>query len=399
MFASVAGPRGQQILKDSDVEKGTTLVKRSVRMTMTAIAAGCVFAATATAALAETKGSGASFPRLAYQTWCQDSGLCSYVSKGSTGGINDFIGGLTDFGASDAPLTDTQRQQLASKRGGSGVYYFPTLLGAITVPTNVSGQPGRLQLRAKTIGRIFAGDITNWNHPQIKADNASNKALKGYRFPNQPIVTCVRQDGSGTSFNFSKFLSKASVLFKARSGGESQLPNWTAPNIIKASGNAGVASCVSSTPGAIGYVDLGDARNAGLGPKLVAVGKSEVITVKRRIRGRLRSVRIRRLIYMPPSVPAIVRAGNITASQIPSNLLLDLTLSKQKAAYPIVTTTWVLAYTNFAAAGKSGSLAGVKSTLNYFYSATAQAKLPSLGFAPLPSPLLLAAKKQMAKLK
>lgn len=368
-------------------------------MKMTAIVAGGVLAATATAALAETKGSGATFPRLAYQTWCQDSGLCSYVGKGSTGGINDFIGGLTDFGASDAPLTDAQRAQLASQRGGSGVYYFPTLLGAVSVPTNVSGQPGRLRLRAKTIGRIFAGDITNWSDPQIKADNAANPQLKGFRFPNQPIVACVRQDGSGTSYNFSLFLSKASTLFKARSGGASQLPNWTAPNIIKANGNPGVASCVAATSGAIGYVDLGDARNAGLGPKLAAVGKSEVITVKRRVRGRLRNVRIRRLIYMPPSVPAIIRAGNITASQVPSNLLLDLVLSKAKAAYPIVTTTWVLAYTDFAAAGKSGSLAGVKSTLNYFYSAGAQAKLPSLGFAPLPAVLLSAAKKQIAKLK
>jgi phosphate ABC transporter phosphate-binding protein len=370
-------------------------------MKTTAILAGGVFAATAAAALAETKGSGASFPRLAYQTWCQDSGgLCSYVSKGSTGGINDFIGGLTDFGATDAPLTDAQRASLAAQRSGSGVLYFPTLLGAITVPTNVSGQPGHLRLRAKTVGLIFAGDIKSWNDPRIKADNAGNAVTKGYAFPNQPIVTCVRQDGSGTSFGFSLALSKASALFKTTSGGASQLPHWTAPNIIKGNGNAGVAACVKSTAGAIGYVDLGDTINAGLQKQVAAVGKSEVIKVKKRVRGKTRTVSIRRLAYTLPSVAGISRAGNITAKQVPSNLVFDFTMSSAKAAYPIVTTTYVLGYSpSYAAAGKGGSLAGVKATLNYFYSAGAQAKLPSLGYAPLPPVILAAAKKQMTKLK
>jgi phosphate transport system substrate-binding protein len=366
---------------------------------MTAAIAGGALLATAATALAETKGSGATFPRLAYQTWCQESGgLCSYTAKGSTGGINDFINGVVDFGASDAPLTDTQKADLASKRGGVGVLYFPTLLGAVTIPTNISGQPGALQIRSKTLGEIFSGGITNWSDARIKADNATNPRTKGFRFPNQPIVLCVRQDGSGTSFAFSSYLSKASASFKAKVG-VSQLPAWTAPQIVRAPGNQGVASCVSQNSGAIGYVDLGDARNAGLGPKLAAVGKSEVIHVKKRIRGTTRTVSIRRLVYKPPSVPAIVRAGNITRKQIPSNLVIDLSLSPAVGAYPIVTTTWILAYTNFNQAGKGGSLAGVKSVLNYFYGAGAQSRLSQLGFAPLPPALLAAAKAQMTKLK
>jgi phosphate transport system substrate-binding protein len=374
-------------------------VKRSVRNTMTAAIVGGALFATAATALAETKGSGASFPRLAYQTWCQESGgLCSYTSKGSTGGINDFIGGVVDFGASDAPLSDAQRADLASKRGGAGVLYFPTLLGAVTIPTNMAGQPGALQIRAKTLGRIFAGEITTWNDPAIVGDNATNPRTKGFKFPAQPIVVCVRQDGSGTSFAFSSFLSKASAPFKAKVG-VSQLPAWTAPQVVKAPGNVGVASCVTQNSGSIGYVDLGDARNAGLGKNLAAVGKSEVIRVKRKVRGKVRTVSIRRLTYKPPSVPAIIRAGNVTAKQIPSSLLLDLSLSPAIGAYPIVTTTWVLAYTDFNQAGKGASLAGVKSVLNYFYSTGAQARLSQLGFAPLPATILAAAKKQMTLLK
>ena len=372
-------------------------MKRSLRTTATAAIAVGAMLATAATAMAESKGAGASFPRLAYQTWCQDSGgLCSYTSKGSTGGINDLINGLVDFGASDAPLTDTQLGALAAK--GNGVLYFPTLLGAVTIPVNIPGAPSNIQLRGRTVGRIFAGVITNWNDPQIKADNALNPRTKPFKFPNLAITACVRQDGSGTSFVASNFMGKASPEFKAR-GSAAQLPNWGAPQIIRSPGNQGVANCVKTTTGAIGYVDLGDARNAGLARNLAAVGKSEVIKVPVRVKGKIRIVTKRRLAFVVPSVDAIRRAGDITASRIPGNLTIDLTLSTAKAAYPIVNTTWVLAYTDYAAAGKSGSLAGVKSTLNYFYSAGAQAKLPSLGFAALPAPLLKAAKAQMSKLK
>ena len=390
-------PRAQ--LNHPIPQKGAPLVKRSLRSTVTAaIAVGAMFATAATA-MAETKGAGASFPRIAYQTWCQDSGgLCSYTSKGSTGGINDLINGLVDFGASDAPLTDQQKADLSSKRGGSGVLYFPTLLGAVTIPVNVPGAPSNIQLRSKTVGRIFAGAITNWSDPQIKADNALSPRTKSFKFPNLAITACVRQDGSGTSFVASNFFGKASPEFKAKSSG-SQLPNWGAPQIIRAPGNQGVANCVKTTTGGIGYVDLGDARNAGLARNMVAVGKSEVIKVRKRVKGKIKLVTKRRLVFVVPSTDAIVRAGNVPASRIPADLTADLTLSPAKSAYPIVNTTWVLAYTDFNAAGKGGSLAGVKSTLNYFYSSAAQSKLASLGFAPLPALLLSKAKAQMSQLK
>ena len=390
-------PRAQ--LNHPIPQKGAPLVKRSLRSTVTAaIAVGAMFATAATA-MAETKGAGASFPRLAYQTWCQDSGgLCSYTSKGSTGGINDLINGLVDFGASDAPLTDQQKADLAAKRSGSGVLYFPTLLGAVSIPVNVPGAPSNIQLRSRTVGRIFAGSITNWSDPQIKADNALSPRTKSFKFPNLAITACVRQDGSGTSFVTSNFLGKASPEFKAR-GSASQLPNWGAPQIIRSPQNVGVANCVKTTSGAIGYVDLGDARNSGLARNLVAVGKSEVVKVRKRVKGKIKLVTKRRLVFIVPSVDSIVRAGNVPDSRIPKDLTADLTLSPAKAAYPIVNTTWVLAYTNYNGAGKGGSVAGLKSTLNYFYSSGAQSKLSSLGFAPLPASLLSKAKAQLSLLK
>lgn len=355
--------------------------------------------ASAATALGQTRGSGASFPRIAYQTWCQDSGaICQYTSVGSTAGINDFSNGVTDFGGSDAPLTAAQLAALGQKRGGSGVLYFPTLLGAITVPTNIPGQPGAIQLRAQTVGKIFAGVITNWNDPRIKADNVTNPRVKGFTFPSLPIAACVRQDGSGTSYAFTTFMAHASTDFRAKVA-VSQLPAWTAPTIVRGQGNAGVANCVKTTSGSIGYVDLGDAGSAGLMGQLAYIGKSELVKVKKRVKGKIRKVTVRKDIYVRPTVTTMKRAGDVPAKSIPGNLVLDLTMSKVSSAYPIVTTTYLLAYDDFGKAGKSGSLAGVKNVLNYFYSDAAQAKLPLLGFAPLPAPLLTAAKAQMAKLK
>lgn len=363
-----------------------------------AIAAGATFATAATA-LAEVKGSGASFPRLAYQGWCVSSGgLCSYTSVGSGAGIKALADGLVDFAASDAPLTDQQLATLSAQRGGSGVLYFPTLLGAVSIPVNVPGAPSNIQLRGRTVGQIFSGDITNWNDARIKADNALNPRTKGFAFPNLPITVCVRSDGSGTSFVASNFFAKASPEFKAKVT-VGQQPNWSAPQIVRSQQSVGVVNCVKSTSGSVGYVDLGDARNAGLSRNVAAIGKSEVIKVPVKVNGKTKLVAKRRLVFSVPSVDAIQRAGNIDAASIPKNLVVDMSLSPAKSAYPIVTTTWVLAYSDYTAAGKAGSLAGVKSVLDYFYSSAAQAQLAANSFAALPVPLLNAAKAQMKLLK
>lgn len=374
-------------------------MKRSIRTLVSITVAGGAALAGAAPVLAETRGSGASFPRVAYQTWCQESGLCSYTSKGSTGGINDFTNGVVDFGASDAPLTDAQLATLASRRGGVTPVYFPTLLGAVTVPTNIEGQPGPLRLSAATVGKIFAGTITRWDDPVIKAENAQNTKIKGWRFPAQPITRCVRADGSGTSFAFTVALAKGSTVFRSRLA-PSQLPAWPAGSpILRGQGNPGVAACVSQTSGAIGYVDLADAGAAGLGPKIAAIGKVEKVRIKRRVNGRTRFVTVRQMVYVRPTVTSMARAGQIAAGRLPANLLVDMTMSGISSAYPITTTTWVLAYSDFGAAGKSSSLAGTKAVLEYYYSAKAQARLANLGFAPLPPQLLDAAKAQLARLK
>jgi phosphate transport system substrate-binding protein len=127
-------------------------VTRSIRSSVAAAAvtAGGAILLSATPALGAGTGSGATFPALVDRDWCQQIG-CSYTGVGSSAGIRAFTAGTVDFAGSDAVLTDGQRAALASRRGGVTPLYFPTLLGAISVPTNTSA--GRLRLDGKVLAR------------------------------------------------------------------------------------------------------------------------------------------------------------------------------------------------------------------------------------------------------
>lgn len=354
-------------------------MNRTIRNTITAAVVAGAALGTASAAMGATTGAGASFPANAYTKWCQESGLCSYTSKGSTGGINDLINGVVDWAATDAPLTAEQLASLASRRGGAKPVYFPTLIGAISVPTNINGVARGINLDGGTLANIFRGSVNNWSHASIR------KANPGVRLPNAPITLCVRQDGSGTSFGFTSYLSKMSPAFRG-SVGASQQPNWPTSGItvVKGARNPGVADCIKRNDNSIGYVDISDARDAGLTAKLSKIGKSEVVKGKRKT------------VYIAPSAGAASKAANLT--KFKADLTLSLTGSPAKGAYPITITTWVVTYSSYQAAGK-GSLAEVKQVLNYFYSTKAQGQLRELRFAPLPKPLIDVAKKQIATLR
>lgn len=365
-------------------------MNRTLRNTLAAAVAGGAVIALPAVALGAVTGSGASFPATAYSQWCQESGLCSYTSKGSTGGINDLINGVVDFAASDAPLSPQQLGDLASKRGGAKPLYFPTLLGAVTVPTHIDGVSKGINLDGATVADIFRGAITNWSDARIRTPNP------GVRFPNASITVCVRSDGSGTSYNFTNYLSKVSPSFRAAIGA-SQQPNWSG-SVIKSPRNPGVAQCIKSNSNSIGYVDISDARDAGLTNNFSKIGKSELVVKKVKRKGRTVTIRTRGRVYILPSPGSTAKAANLP--KFKGDLTVDLTASPAKGAYPIAITTWVLAYSNYGGAGKSSSSRdGVKQMLGYFYSPKAQGELTSLRFAPLPATLVKAAKAQISQIK
>ena len=304
-------------------------------------------------------GSGATFPATAYTRWCQESGTCSYAAKGSGGGIKDLTAGTVAWAGSDAPLNSDEQAAI-----GTTVYYFPTLLGAITIPTNIDGVDKPINLTGPALAGIFDGDITNWNDKDIAASNP------GVTFPDKPIVVCVRADSSGTSYNFTTYLSQVSQGFADKVASEgSKTPTWTA-KVTKNPGNPGVAQCVQQNPNSIGYVDLGDARRAGIADTAAAIGEEGA--------------------FVAPTIEAVSKAGDV--SSIPDDLLVQVVNSPVKGAYPITATTWALA----TKGGKDP--AKVKEAFTYFLSDTAQAELADLGFAPLPEELQSAAQAQLAKL-
>lgn len=352
-------------------------MNRTLRNAALLSAAGLSLAGSASAFGAAT-GSGATFPAIAYQTWCSDSGLCSYTPVGSSSGIKAITAKTVDFGASDVIMTDAQ----VAAFNGAKVTYIPTLYGAISIPINVAGVIGnKVKLDGSIVGDIFSGAITAWNDPAIAKTN------KGIAFPAGPITVCVRSDGSGTSGNFSNYLSKVSASYKAKvsSGGQNQTPAWSAPLVLKSSGNAGVANCVKNNDNSIGYVDLGDSMRAGLTTGVIAVGHRVVIKGKGRVTQ-----------YVLPSTKSIQLGGTPTAAQIAKikagDLKIDLTASPNPGAYPITTTTFVLVRAGMPNNG------AVSQVLSYFLGKTAQSKLESLGFVALSGQLRTGANKALANL-
>lgn len=345
-------------------------MNRTLRIAaVAAVGAGSLVGAAS--ALGAATGSGATFPQIAYQKWCGESKVCSYTGKGSSGGIRDLTNKTVDWAGTDAVLTEAQVAAI-----GGTVKYFPTLLGAISVPVNIPGVVGnKMKLDGKTLGDIWSGTVTTWNAPQIKKLNPK------LALPASPITLCVRSDGSGTSYGFSNYLSKVSPSYRSKIGYGSQTPAWQG-NVVKSPGNPGVANCVKNTPNAVGYVDLADAIRSGLQSNVTAIGKSEIVKVGKKV--------VRKTVFILPSPTSISKAGDLKT--IKPDLAIDLSNSPAPGAYPITITTWVIAVPGRPKNGE------VKDVLGYFYGNTAQSQLVGLGFAPLPGKLKAAAIKAAAAL-
>ena len=201
------------------------------------------FAAGATAQ--EITGAGATFPAPVYSKWAADYNKATgvkvnYQSVGSGAGIKQIDSKTVDFGASDMPQTDEVLKQ-------KGQIQFPTVIGGTVPVINVKGiAPGQMKLDGQVLGDIFLGKITKWDDPAIKALNP------GVPLPDAAIAPVRRADGSGTTFNFTNYLSSVHPEWKAKVG-EGTAVNW--PVGAGGKGNEGVAAFVNRLPNSIGYVE------------------------------------------------------------------------------------------------------------------------------------------------
>ncbi len=289
-----------------------------------------------------------AFQEVAIESFTKTNGYIklNYGGGGSGKGRQDFADMVTDFGCADAGYKDDEKAKL---KGGDFVY-VPVLLGAITVSYNLAGV-AKLQLSADTIAKIFQRDIHSWNDPAIVADNP------GVALPNTDIVVAHRADGSGTTQQFTLYLSNAATAtWKLKSGSTVEWPaDFQAGN-----GNGGVAQLVKSTQGAIGYVDLPDAKASGLTYASIknSAGK-----------------------YVEPTTASAQAAGE--GLNINEDLTFVSVNASGDAAYPITAPSWCMAYTKPADKAKA---AAIKKYFTFMVT-DAQKLMPEIDFAPLPKVL------------
>jgi phosphate transport system substrate-binding protein len=214
------------------------------------IVVAALMAALPAAQAADITGAGATFPYPIYAKWAdaykKSSGNgMNYQSIGSGGGIKQITAKTVDFGASDMPLKAEDLQK-------HGLLQFPAVMGGVVPVYNVKGlAPGQLRFTGPLLADIYLGKVAKWN------DAAIAKLNPGVKLPEGDITVVHRSDGSGTTFLWTNYLSKASPAFKTTVG-EGTSVKW--PAGVGGKGNEGVASYVQKINGALGYVEYAYAK-------------------------------------------------------------------------------------------------------------------------------------------
>jgi phosphate transport system substrate-binding protein len=199
---------------------------------------------------ADISGAGATFPAPIYAKWAEtykaatSTGL-NYQAIGSGGGIQQIRAKTVAFGASDKPLKLDDLNK-------DGLYQFPTVMGGVVPIVNLPGiQPGQIKLTGQVLGDIYLGNIKSWGAKEITALNP------GVKIPALPITVVHRSDGSGTSFQFTSYLSLKNPTWQTKVGANDAV-EW--PAGVGGKGNDGVSASVKQTVGSIGYVEYAFAK-------------------------------------------------------------------------------------------------------------------------------------------
>ena len=304
-------------------------------------------------------GAGSTFVYPLVSQWIGDysksAGVTvTYGAIGSGGGIAAITDRTVDFGASDAPLTPDQLTKC------KGCVEIPWALGGTSIAYNVKGAPEHLKLTGPVLADIFLGKITAWNDPAIA------KLNPGSALPATRIAPVFRSDGSGTSYNFTDYLSHVSPAWKAKVGTSTQ-PAFPAGQGAK--GSSGVAGVLSHTDGAITYVDVAYATTSNLSYAAIQNAANT---------------------FTLPDVATCKAAAAAAAAPKPNEgiSIVDPPASAPDA-YPICTFTYVIV------PKQSPKAQTLRAFLAYAVT-TGQQFGPKLLFAPLPSAVVAADKTAIA---
>jgi phosphate transport system substrate-binding protein len=328
-----------------------------------ALLAGRADAAPARAAASLT-GTGSSFVFPLVSKWIPEVGKAygvdlTYSPTGSGAGIAAITARTVDFGASDAPLSPDQLNAC------NGCLVIPWALSATSVPYNIPGLNGRLKLNGAVLADIYLGKITSWNDAKIRAINP------GRNLPDLKITPVYRSDSSGTTYNFTDYLSAVSKEFSSKIGRNTAV-NF--PTGVGARGSAGVAGVVDKTAGALTYVDVAYSLKNKL-----------TFALMRNNTGK----------YATPGLRGIKAAVSKLPAKITSLSQLRIVNPPKTTgplAYPIVTFTYVIVPT------KSSKAADLRKFVYWAVTRGQQYGVPLL-FQPLPKTVQAFAYREIKKIQ
>jgi phosphate transport system substrate-binding protein len=295
------------------------------------------------------QGSGATFPAPLYQRWFIEYNKMhpdvqvNYQSLGSGAGIKQFQQGLTNFGASDAAMTDDEMAEVKE-----GVVLLPMTAGSIVLSYNLPDGPKELKLSRDAYVGIFLGRVTDWNDPAIA------KVNPGTKLPDRKITVVSRSDGSGTTFVFTTHLSAISKDWKDGPGAGKSV-NW--PVGVSGKGNEGVTALIKQTPGAIGYIEYGYALQTHMPTATLENSSGN---------------------YVKADLESASKA--LASVELPANLRAWLPDPAGAEAYPIVSYTWFLCRKKY----EDPTVAKTLKAVIEFGLTKGQTFSKQLGYVPLP---------------
>jgi phosphate transport system substrate-binding protein len=295
-------------------------------------------------------GAGSTFVFPIFSKWADEyekqhpDVRISYLPNGSGAGIALTMSGMLDFGGTDAPVDDVELSKSKVQ-----LLHVPVILGADVAAYNLPEVQTTLQFTGELLAKIFLGKVTTWNDPAIAAVNPT------VNLPNRAITVVHRQDGSGTTYIWTDYLSKISPEWKIRVGKGTKL-KW--PVGIEANGNEGVSQKVQELSGAIGYVELSYAEK-----KKIPFGNVQNNA------GR----------FIRASVSGIEEAA-ASSDLSHADFRVSISNAPGPTAYPIASFSWILIPTHARSPEVSKALRDFLSWVVI----DGQKYAPALSFCPLP---------------